>query len=275
MGEEDNIMSIWTVSETTMVKNTKFLRLSRTLEVGIAETIGLLTLLWHCVLEMKEDGDITNWNDDDIECYAHWEGKRGVFAKALFKEDHRFIDKIDGKNLIHDWTETAGRYLIKRYGTANKNRLIEIWTMYGKTYGRREGESESKSKQQKSGKKFPDESSEIKASQYLFIKIKENDPNAKEPDYQKWAIDIDGIIRLDKRTKEELKAVIDWCQKDEFWKINILSAKSLRKHFPKLKLKMESEHGKGNSKKKSGYSFKEEKFPTLNKRGVRPSDSRT
>jgi hypothetical protein len=274
MDEKDNMdMAIWIQSETTMVKNTKFLRLSRTLEIGIAETIGLLTLLWHCVLEMKEDGDITTWNNDDIECYAHWEGKRGVFAKALFREEHQFIDQVEGRNLIHDWTETAGRYLIRRYGTANRDRLVEIWAMYGKKYGLESSEEPTKRpKNPKPEKKFAEDSLEIKISQYLFEQIKKNDPKAKEPDFQKWAQHIDGLIRIDGRTKEEIGKVIQWIQVYKgtngfTWKANILSTKTLREKFTKLWTQM-NEDNKGTGKKKSGYSFKEDKFPTLNKRSV-------
>ena len=276
MDVKDNTeMSIWTVSETTMSRNTKFIRLSRTLGIGIAQTIGHLTLLWHSTIEQKEDGDISAWKEDDIEFYAQWEGKKGEFAKALFKEEHQFIDKIKGTILIHDWLQTAGRYLIKRYGTANREKLIEIWNKHGMVYGQPQQEESPKPKRAKPEKKFLEDSAEIKASHYLFLKIQENDPRAKQPDFQKWAIEIDGIIRLDRRTKEELKAVIDWCQKDSFWKTNILSAKKLRLQFPKLKLQMEGKNGKGTGGKKGKYAFQEGKYPTLNQSNVRQGDSRT
>jgi hypothetical protein len=282
MDVKDNTdMAIWIQSETTMVKNTKFLRLSRTLNIGIAETIGLLTLLWHCVLEMKEDGDITSWNNDDIECYAHWQGKRGAFAKALFIEEHQFIDKADGKNLIHDWTETAGRYLIRRYGTANRNRLVEIWAMYGKTYGVESSDEPSpKPKNQKPAKVFSDDSIEIKISKYLFDQIQKNDTKAKKPDFQKWAVYIDKLMRIDGRTKEEIGKVLQWIQVYKgtngfTWKSNILSTKKLHEKFTALWTQMKADDGKSTGKAKGKYAFQEGKYPTLNQSNVRQGDSRT
>jgi hypothetical protein len=277
--KDDNDMAIWIISETTMGRNTKFLRLSRTLGIDIAKTIGHLTLLWHCVLEMKEDGNITGWKDDDIECYAQWDGKAGEFAKALLKEEHRFVDRIEGKTLIHDWTETAGRYLIKRYGTANRSRLVEIWAMYGKTYGKPEEEAPRRPKNPKPEKVFADDSLEIKISQYLFQQIQKNDPKAKQPDFQKWATHIDGLLRIDKRTKEEIGAVIQWIQTYKgtngfTWKSNILSTKTLREKFTKLWTQM-NETNKGTGGKKGKYSFQTSKYPTLNQSNIRPGDSRT
>jgi hypothetical protein len=51
-------------------------------------------------------------------------------------------------------------------------------------------------------------------------------------------MDMDKILRLDKRTPEQLEDVIDWCQQDEFWQDNILSPAKLRKQLDKLELRM-------------------------------------
>ena len=204
-------------------------------------------------------------------------GKKGEFAKALYKEEHRFIDKTKDAILIHDWLETAGRYLIKRYGTANREKLIEIWAKHGRTYGQSQEEPAPKPKKAKLHKVFADDSLEIKISQYLFEQIKKNDPKAKEPDFQKWAEHIDGLLRLDKRTKEEIGAVIQWIQTYKgtngfTWKSNILSTKTLREKFTKLWTQM-NETNKGTGSKKGKYSFQENKYPTLNERNVRSSNS--
>jgi hypothetical protein len=49
---------------------------------------------------------------------------------------------------------------------------------------------------------------------------------------------MDKIMRLDKRTPEQLAEVIDWCQQDDFWQDNILSPAKLRKQLDKLELRM-------------------------------------
>ena len=46
------------------------------------------------------------------------------------------------------------------------------------------------------------------------------------------------MIEQDKRTAEDIKVVIEWCQQDSFWSTNILSADKLRKQFDQLKMKM-------------------------------------
>ena len=68
--------------------------------------------------------------------------------------------------------------------------------------------------------------------------MRENNPNAKEPNWQVWAKQVDLMLRRDNRSAEDIRAVIDWCQDDEFWKVNILSPQSLRKQFDRLYMKL-------------------------------------
>ena len=42
------------------------------------------------------------------------------------------------------------------------------------------------------------------------------------------------MIRIDKRTPDKIREVIDWCQADDFWCKNILSTNKLRKQYDKL-----------------------------------------
>jgi len=60
-----------------------------------------------------------------------------------------------------------------------------------------------------------------------------------------WAKSIDDMIRLDKRTEDEIKEIIDWCQKDTFWRKNILSGTTLRLKFNRLQAEiLSSQKGK-------------------------------
>ena len=56
--------------------------------------------------------------------------------------------------------------------------------------------------------------------------------------FAKWQIDLDRMLRLDKRTVQEVEAVIDWATTDDFWQPNILSAAKLRKQFDTLQAQM-------------------------------------
>ena len=88
-----------------------------------------------------------------------------------------------------------------------------------------------------SSKVFADESQELLLAQKLKTLILSNNPKARVPDnLQKWAYEIDKMIRLDKRTPKEIESVIEFSQNDSFWMANILSAAALRKQFDKLYL---------------------------------------
>ncbi len=89
-------------------------------------------------------------------------------------------------------------------------------------------------------KTFLSDSVEIGLSDLLLEKILSRNPNHKKPDLQAWAKDVDRMIRLDKRTPEEIQAVIKWCQSDPFWQNNILSTIKLRSKFDQLRLKMKA-----------------------------------
>ncbi|MHC4454500.1 MAG: hypothetical protein ACYSWS_07360, partial [Planctomycetota bacterium] len=91
---------------------------------------------------------------------------------------------------------------------------------------------------------YSQNSDEFRLAELLFNFILERNPNHKKPDLQKWAIHVDRMIRLDDRKVDEIKAVIKWCQANDFWQTNILSTQSLRNKFDQLKMKMEAENAK-------------------------------
>jgi hypothetical protein len=68
--------------------------------------------------------------------------------------------------------------------------------------------------------------------------ILEEKPDFRRPDLDRWAAEIDRMLRLDGRTPERIEAVIRWCRRDAFWQSNILSTAKLRKHFDRLELRM-------------------------------------
>lgn len=98
--------------------------------------------------------------------------------------------------------------------------------------------------------KFSEESEAYRLSVLLFEKIKELDPKAKMPDFQKWADHMDKLIRIDGRTFEEIEALIFWIFQDSFWSKNILSSKKLREKFSQLWINAKTTY----SKSKPSYS---------------------
>ncbi|MGK0466660.1 hypothetical protein [Clostridium sp.] len=97
-------------------------------------------------------------------------------------------------------------------------------------------------------KTFLSDSDEYRLSSYLWNYIKKNNEQAKKPNMQKWSKGFDSILRIDSRTIDDIKKVIVFSQKNEFWYKNILSPDKLRKHYEKLTLQMKEpkyEKGKG------------------------------
>lgn len=91
---------------------------------------------------------------------------------------------------------------------------------------------------------YDQDSLPYKLSFRLLQKIKENIPDFKEPNMQKWSDDMRLMLERDKRTSEQISYLIDWCQRDSFWKANILSPAKLRKQFDQLVVKVKSANEK-------------------------------
>lgn len=101
-----------------------------------------------------------------------------------------------------------------------------------------------KNKEEPFVSKFTSESDTWKLTKLLIDRISNNNQYAKIPTTPKkledWMLYVDKMIRLDCIDPQVIANVIDWCQNDEFWSSNILSAAKLRKQFPKLYAKYSS-----------------------------------
>lgn len=85
----------------------------------------------------------------------------------------------------------------------------------------------------------------LKLAKLLYQLIKDNNPSWYiKPNWEKWAEDIDKLMRLDNRNYEQIEWMIRWTQQDDFWSQNILSPAKLRKQFNNLVVK-----AKGKQKK--------------------------
>lgn len=90
---------------------------------------------------------------------------------------------------------------------------------------------------------------DMELAQLLHDMIKHNTPAWNMTgSLDRWAEDINKIIRIDGRTKEQVAFVIQWVQRDVFWRKNILSGQKLRKQFNRLVVTIQSNHVAGASK---------------------------
>lgn len=67
---------------------------------------------------------------------------------------------------------------------------------------------------------------------------------------RQWATTADLMLRLDKRAPEHIAALIQWAQRNEFWRANILSMATLREKFDRLALKRDYANGNAFSGRK-------------------------
>ena len=94
----------------------------------------------------------------------------------------------------------------------------------------------------KNKKIFETDSDPYLLAKFLENNITENNPKfpQSESQRQRWAKDFDLMIRRDKIDADDIAEVIEWCQRDNFWRSNILSGKKLREKYQQLRMKIES-----------------------------------
>ncbi len=180
----------WIESHTVLTRHRKVLLLSHDLKISIAQTIGHLHAFWHAVLEQQEDGDLSEWPDVMIEEAALWEGATpGEFVARL-----RARGWMDG-NLVHDWLDYAGKFLISKYSSGNSRKLLEIWAKHGYKYGK--GQRKFCKQQASSKRQVTDRQANI-PNQPL------NQPNQPLPNQPNLT---NVVVRTRERKLEELEAL--------------------------------------------------------------------
>ncbi len=90
-------------------------------------------------------------------------------------------------------------------------------------------------------KTFCPNSDEFRLADGLFKLMKNNNPKIKEPNLQVWAGHVDKMLRIDRRTFEEIEVRIRWSQKNHFWHKNIRSTEKLRHQFDRLTDEMKAD----------------------------------
>lgn len=99
----------------------------------------------------------------------------------------------------------------------------------------------------KKEKIYTKEDKEYLLAEYLSKQIAKrlNKPLKEEKDLQRWAADFNKMVRLDNYDIEEIKEVLMFSQKNDFWQTNILSATKFRKQYLTLLSQMKRDEGKG------------------------------
>ena len=99
---------------------------------------------------------------------------------------------------------------------------------------------------------FQDGSFEIRCVDMIINSCLKTFPNSKVPrtisEKQKWAIEIDRMKRIDKRSEEDIVNALDYAITDSFWQTNIRSAKKFREKFETLIVQSRKNRNRGNIK---------------------------
>lgn len=69
---------------------------------------------------------------------------------------------------------------------------------------------------------------------FFLKKIRERNPEFKEPNRGKWAQHFDRLLRIDKRDKEQIIQLILWASDHRWWKTACLSPEKLRKSYDEM-----------------------------------------
>jgi hypothetical protein len=110
----------------------KFTDFRRSLQWSTYEALGFLGSLWGEVLDVQEDGEISGWTPEYLCDLLTLSLDPKRVWDALVQ--HRWLDRKDGKVLVHDWPDWVGRYLESKYRTSKPELLVRIWALHGRVW---------------------------------------------------------------------------------------------------------------------------------------------
>ena len=98
---------------------------------------------------------------------------------------------------------------------------------------------------------------------YFFLsKIRERNPNHKEPNMKKWCAEMDKLLRIDKRDPEEVRRVIEWASTAKWYSTAVLSPEKLRKDYDDMFIKIRAEEEENRVRTNRAYALSvKEQYP--------------
>lgn len=116
----------WIESHQDLRDHPKVARLARLLDVQRTTAIGLLHHLWWWALDHAEDGDLGEYDAHDIAEACSWDGDAEALVKALLEcgpgSKVGFVEDRDGRWLLHDWWQYAGKLVARRRADRDRKR---------------------------------------------------------------------------------------------------------------------------------------------------------
>ena len=102
----------WIEAHQGLARHPKTRRLARLLNLPLPTVIGHLFLLWWWALDYAQDGNLGKFCADDISDAVDYKGDSSELVEALTTAG--FIDSNDDSLSIHDWSDYAGKFAIRR-----------------------------------------------------------------------------------------------------------------------------------------------------------------
>lgn len=116
----------WIESHQELGRHPKTRRLAKMLGVSRPAVVGHLHYLWWWAMDFAQDGDITEFDNDELAEAALWDGDSVDFFQSLASSG--FIDTIkepgqDTRHTLHDWDHYAGKLVAHRKANADKQKV--------------------------------------------------------------------------------------------------------------------------------------------------------
>ena len=116
----------WIEAHQELRDHPKTKRAARTLGISRPQMIGHLFCLWWWSLDYAEDGNLSDFDAEDIADAAEWEGDADAFVSALVDcgpaDRPGFLVDTDGVLTIRDWSQYGGKYITKRNQSRDRQR---------------------------------------------------------------------------------------------------------------------------------------------------------
>jgi len=146
------VKKFWIEFHTGLISHFKLKRLMRSTGWSQDTAIGKLCRLWAWAIEYAEDGDLNRFHREEImQEIGIEEDADNMYLRFIHAEF------INPNNLIHDWLDYAGLFLIRTYASSRpgKEKLKEIWAKHGRMYGESEQNMNTTQTQRKRNAKTP------------------------------------------------------------------------------------------------------------------------
>jgi hypothetical protein len=247
--EELNVA--WLQYQSQYADYYKFLIAGRILGIDRDTVAGKVIRLWIWSLEASNNGELPVLPDYALHDIMKW-GDTIPVEKAInaLKEAGLLEPTPGGSYYLPEWAEygaplQSARTAKKEYMRRKRASATTVQDSPLDDLFAEEPVPDPPKKSKSAPKEYADDSDAIYLATLLRQGIVRNNPKSiagrmSDADMQRWAKDIDLMIRRDGREVDDIQNVIEWSQQDDFWQQNILSPAKLREHFDKLYTKLNS-----------------------------------